>query len=392
MEFGSVSDARETYVKLGWSVRMIGEHVIVLASGRGVDVLEAPYTAAIVALGRWEREALAGPIATDGATAWFMVRSGRYPWPGSVAARAGAATKARRDVHAVRWHAGTGLPVPPTSGGSARVWWLVQPDERHLPDADGLPHPFDAAERLGQALNSLSDDGRALHIGERSVLVGAPTSARRVSAALAGERHGAARPRAEEAGGEAKDDTKDDAEGKHAGQRTADSEETAVDRPRRLDHPQEESAPAASTQKRKDRPLEVRMSWPGSGSRTVGRMEDLIGLMQRLDSRTDGQGGLVVIEHANGRRLSVGVGAAHSVAIWAQEDAAVPYMISSGDGPAVTTARADADPETGVMYLVPGGRFAFVPPDAAVSGDLARRAVVEFAYSGRRPQCITWSD
>jgi hypothetical protein len=387
VEFGSVSDARESYGKLGWTVRVFGDRVVVLATGRSVDVLEAPYTPAMLALGRWERDAAPGPIATDGTTAWFLVRSGRYPWRGSPAARAGAVGKALRDMPSVRWHAGTGLPLPPTEGGKAHVWWLVEPEERHLPDADGLPHPLDAADRLGAAIGALAADGRALRIGEGAVLLGAPASERTLTAALAGP------------------DAEDDAPaGRHGDtaepQPDTQAAEGGGERPRRLDHPGEPApagqAPAGQAQggRARQESLKIRVSWPGSGSRRVRRMEDLVGLLQRLDARTDGQGGLITIEHANGKRLSIGVGAPHSVALWAEEDAVVPYMISTGDphGTAVAGARADADRETGVMYIVPGGRFAFVPPESAVSADVARRAVTEFAYSGKRPTCVDWTD
>ena len=403
MEFGSVADARESYGKLGWTVRVFGDRVVVLATGRTVDVLEAPYTPAMLALGRWEREAPPGPIATDGTTAWFMVRSGRYPWRGSPAARAGVVGKSLREMPAVRWHAGTGLPLPPTAGGKAHVWWLVEPDERHLPDADGLPHPLDAAERLGGAIAALVADGRALRIGAGAVLLGAPASERTLTAALAPEDldgDGADGPEARH--GERSADHSADpasAEAAQAGQ-------AGVERPRRLDHAGESKAiesgsgGAGQSQRPAGGPpaqqqsLKIRVSWPGSGSRRVRRMEDLVGMLQRLDSRTDGQGGLVVIEHANGKRLSIGVGAPHSVALWAEEEAAVPYMISAGDphGTAVAGARADADRETGVMYIVPGGRFAFVPPESAISADVARRAVTEFAYAGNRPTCVDWTD
>lgn len=383
MEFGSVSDARESYGKLGWTVRVFGDTVIVLATGRTVDVLEAPYTPAMLALSRWEREAPPGPIATDGTTCWFLVRPGRYPWRGTPAARAGVVGKALRDMPAVRWHAGTGLPLPPTAGGKAHVWWLVEPEERHLPDADGLPHPLDAADRLGEAISALAADGRALRIGEGAVLLGAPASERTLSAAL--------RPEPEPA------EDSDAPAGRHSEQADPNAEAPSgdVERPRRLDHPEPpaiEAQPAQPPAQRES--LKIRVSWPGSGSRRVRRMEDLVGLLQRLDGRTDGQGGLVVIEHANGKHLSIGVGAPHSVALWAEEEAPVPYMISSGDphGTAVAGARADADGETGVMYIVPGGRFAFVPPEAAISADVARRAVTEFAYSGNRPTCVDWTD
>jgi hypothetical protein len=289
----------------------------------------------------------------------------------------------------VRWHAGTGLPLPPTEGGKAHVWWLVEPEERHLPDADGLPHPLDAADRLGTAIAALAADGRALRIGEGAVLLGAPASERTLTAALAGPeaaesetpagRHGDA--------AEPQPDSQADPQPGEGGER-----------PRRLDHPVEPATPAAQPQggrsPARQESLKIRVSWPGSGSRRVRRMEDLVGLLQRLDARTDGQGGLIMIEHANGKRLSIGVGAPHSVALWAEEEAVVPYMISTGDphGTAVAGARADADRETGVMYIVPGGRFAFVPPESAVSADVARRAVTEFAYSGKRPTCVDWTD
>lgn len=388
MEFGSVADARESYGKLGWTVRVFGDRVVVLATGHTVDVLEAPYTPAMLALSRWERAAVPGPIATDGTTAWFMVRSGRYPWRGSPAARAGVVGKALREMPAVRWHAGTGLPLPPTAGGKAHVWWLVEPDERHLPDADGLPHPLDAAERLGAAIAALAADGRALRIGEGAVLLGAPASERTLTAAL--------NPDDVDTDG-ADAATVEQAE-PSAGAASAAGEAPTVERPRRLDHgadsPAAETGSGTAAQPDRQGSLKIRVSWPGSGSRRVRRMEDLVGMLQRLDSRTDGQGGLVVIEHANGKRLSIGVGAPHSVALWAEEEAAVPYMISAGDphGTAVAGARADADRETGVMYIVPGGRFAFVPPESAISADVARRAVTEFAYAGNRPTCVDWTD
>lgn len=386
MEFGSVSDARESYGKLGWTVRVFGDRVVVLATGHTVDVLEAPYTPSMLALSRWERQAPPGPIATDGTTCWFMVRSGRYPWRGTPAARAGVVGKALREMPAVRWHAGTGLPLPPTVGGKAHVWWLVEPEERHLPDADGLPHPLDAAERLGEAIGALAADGRALRIGEDAVLLGAPASERTLAAALRPEPEPAADDDAEESAGR-------HGESSEAAAQQPEPVDASLERPRRLDHPEPQpkaiEAPPAQQQS-----LKIRVSWPGSGSRRVRRMEDLVGMLQRLDARTDGQGGLVVIEHANGKRLSIGVGAPHSVALWAEEEAPVPYMISSGDphGTAVAGARADADRETGVMYIVPGGRFAFVPPESAISADVARRAVTEFAYSGNRPTCVDWTD
>lgn len=388
MEFGSVSDARDSYGKLGWTVRVVGERVVVLATGRTVDVLEAPYTPSMLALGRWEREEPPGPVATDGTTCWFLVRSGRYPWRGTAAARGGVVGKALRTMPAVRWHAGTGLPLPPTAGGKAHVWWLVEPEDRHLPDADGLPHPLDAADRLGAAIAALAADGKALRIGDRAVLLGAPASERTLAAALRPEPEpGEDEPAAERPGEPAESQP-----------RTIDA---SVERPRRLDQPPAiEAQPAQVPVQPSARPtatqesLKIRVSWPGSGVRRIRRMDDLARVLQRLDDRTDGQGGLLVIEHANGKHLSIGVGAAHSVALWAEEDAPVPYMISRGDphGTAVAGAQADADRETGVMYILPGGRFAFLPPEAAISADVARRAAAEFAYSGDRPTCVDWTD
>lgn len=366
MRFGSLDEAQDSYTRLGWPVRQLGG-VVVLATGRAVDVLEAPYGAAMVALGRWELDDDPGPIATDGTIAWLMVRAGRYPWPGRVAAHAAALGTALHEGPAVRWHAGTGLPLPPTKigegRGAAHVWWLSEPKERHTPDDQGLPHPFEVAGLLGQAIDDLVPDGPALRIGERSLLVGAPTSAKQVAAAMNGA--GSVARRGAEAA-KSNGDTKVAS----AGQQKAEDAERADDRQGRL-----------------------KVSWPGGGTRPVGKLEDIVGLLDKLEARADDRGGFVVIEHTNGRRLSIGVGGGYSTVVWADESAASPYLISRGDesGHAVAAARAVAAPDPDAVYIVPGGRLVFVPTSSAVPAEEARRAVVEFVQSGRRPTSVRWT-
>jgi hypothetical protein len=80
------------YAKLGWTVRLVADpgsgtdraSIIALETGQDVDVLEAPYTAGILALDEWEESGRPG-TCVDGRAQQGLVRG--PGWPLAVARR-----------------------------------------------------------------------------------------------------------------------------------------------------------------------------------------------------------------------------------------------------------------------------------------------------------------
>ncbi|HUZ24228.1 MAG TPA: helix-turn-helix transcriptional regulator [Streptosporangiaceae bacterium] len=124
---GSVADALEVYQVLGWQVEHV-EGRVELVCGAGVEALEVPRAAGMVAVRWWlhtggvpdqirglpglpgPRDALAVIAARD--RWYFLVQAGACPW--ACPQTAGPAAAGIAEV-VVRWHAeGSRIPAPPS--------------------------------------------------------------------------------------------------------------------------------------------------------------------------------------------------------------------------------------------------------------------------------------
>jgi transcriptional regulator with XRE-family HTH domain len=151
----TVAAALAAYQRLGWAVREAGGR-IELVCGDGLEALEVPRAAGVVAIRWWlhtggapdemrglpgmpgPQEALAA-IADTGDRIFFLVQSGAFPWAGPdlagplPAAGPPAARRPGGDVApVVRWHgAGSRVPAPPSRDpGGRRVAWAHPPPPR----------------------------------------------------------------------------------------------------------------------------------------------------------------------------------------------------------------------------------------------------------------------
>jgi DNA-binding XRE family transcriptional regulator len=139
------AEAVTAYRQLGWRVECAGGQ-IELVCGNGVEALEVPRPAGVVALHWWlytggapdeirGLPALPGPqsalaVIAAGDRYLFLVQPGACPWAGpdlAVAAPAGGAPGVM-----VRWHAGASrIPAPPSRDTRGeRVKWAYPPPSR----------------------------------------------------------------------------------------------------------------------------------------------------------------------------------------------------------------------------------------------------------------------
>jgi DNA-binding XRE family transcriptional regulator len=140
-----VADAVAAYMRLGWRVHD-GDGQVDLVCGNGIEALEVPRPAGVVAVHWWlhtggapdeirRLPALPGPqdalaVIAAGDRYLFLVQSGACPWAGpdlAVAPPAGGPPGV-----AVRWHAdGSRIPAPPSlDGHGQRVAWAYPPPNR----------------------------------------------------------------------------------------------------------------------------------------------------------------------------------------------------------------------------------------------------------------------
>jgi transcriptional regulator with XRE-family HTH domain len=143
---GTAAEAAAAYRALGWDAELAGAQVE-LACGTGVDALEVPRAAGVVAVRWWLHTGglpdpvrclpgLPAPadamavIATPGRF-FFLVQPGACPWADSDLAPVPgpAATHGAGDEPAVRWHArGSKIVAPPSPGPDGHyVTWAHPP-------------------------------------------------------------------------------------------------------------------------------------------------------------------------------------------------------------------------------------------------------------------------
>jgi DNA-binding XRE family transcriptional regulator len=142
---GGAADAVAAYTELGWGVEY-GDGRIELVSGDGVEALEVPRAAGMVAVRWWLHTggapdeirglpALPGPqdalaVIAAGDRFLFLVQTGACPWAGPDLAVAAPASGP--PGVAVRWHAdGSLVPAPPSLDGRGHlVTWAYPPPRR----------------------------------------------------------------------------------------------------------------------------------------------------------------------------------------------------------------------------------------------------------------------
>jgi DNA-binding XRE family transcriptional regulator len=144
------AEAVAAYRQLGWRVEHSGGHVE-LVCGKGVEALEVPRPAGIVAVHWWlhtggapdevrSLPGLPGPqdalaVIAAGDRYLFLVQAGACPWPGPDLAVASPAGGSPGEV--VRWHAGgSRIPAPPSrdGGGQLTAWGYPPPARVRLAD------------------------------------------------------------------------------------------------------------------------------------------------------------------------------------------------------------------------------------------------------------------
>ncbi len=144
LESGIVAEALAAYRELGWRAEHASDRVE-LVCGKGVEALEVPRPAGVVAIRWWLHTggvpdeirglpALPGPqdalaVITTGDRLLFLVQSGACPWAGPDLAV--AAPAASQPGVVVRWHAdGSRIPAPPSWDDRGRVVWASPPPRR----------------------------------------------------------------------------------------------------------------------------------------------------------------------------------------------------------------------------------------------------------------------
>jgi DNA-binding XRE family transcriptional regulator len=167
----TAAEAVAAYRDLGWRPALAGGRVA-LVCGMGVEALEVPRAAGVVAVRWWlytggvpdairRLPALPGPgdalVAVDAGDRFlFLVQAGACPWAGPDLAAARPAPQIPGVV--VRWHAaGSTIPVPPSPGGGGpQVAWACPPPARPR-----LADPVVLLDLLARAAE-LADDQRGL--------------------------------------------------------------------------------------------------------------------------------------------------------------------------------------------------------------------------------------
>lgn len=172
LESPAAGDARAAYRQRGWPVEEGGNGRLWLVTGTGVDALEVPRQAGMVAMGWWlytrgvpdeirGLPALPDPasalaVITAGLRCYFLTQSGMCPWTRRDALAARVPGTASSVV--VRWHADGGrVPVPPSrlADGDHASW-------AHVPASDGqLVSPMALLHVLAQA-TAASREGAGL--------------------------------------------------------------------------------------------------------------------------------------------------------------------------------------------------------------------------------------
>jgi transcriptional regulator with XRE-family HTH domain len=145
LESGIAAEAVAAYRELGWRAEYTGGRVE-LVCGKGVEALEVPRPAGVVAIRWWLHTggvpdeirglpALPGPadalaVIATGDRLLFLVQSGACPWAGPDLAV--AAPAASQPGVVVRWHAdGSRIPAPPSwDDRGQRVVWAYPPPAR----------------------------------------------------------------------------------------------------------------------------------------------------------------------------------------------------------------------------------------------------------------------
>jgi transcriptional regulator with XRE-family HTH domain len=151
---GTVTDAMTAYQRLGWRAEHAGGRVE-LVCGTGVEALELPRAAAVIAARWWlhtggvpdDIRGLPGlPVPQDAlavitaADHWyFLVEPGACPWAAPDLADAPPDEPAPGVV--VRWHAGgSRIPAPPSQNGNGQpaAWAYLPPGRIRLADPVAL--------------------------------------------------------------------------------------------------------------------------------------------------------------------------------------------------------------------------------------------------------------
>lgn len=147
LDTGTVAGAVAAYRRLGWGAEAAADQVV-LVCGSGVEALEVPRAAGVVAVRWWlhtggmpdgirglpglpgPRDALA--VVAAGARFFFLAQAGACPWAGPGPAAASLDRSAAGPV--VRWHfGGSRILAPPSPDADGhRVEWAHPPPSRLL--------------------------------------------------------------------------------------------------------------------------------------------------------------------------------------------------------------------------------------------------------------------
>jgi transcriptional regulator with XRE-family HTH domain len=182
----TVAEAVDAYRRQGWRAEAAAGQVM-LVCGDGVEALEVPRAAGVVAIRWWLHTGgipdeirglpgLPGPqdalaVVAAGERFFFLVQAGACPWVGP--GPAGARPERTAAGAVVRWHAGgSRIPAPPSLDGDGQsVVWAHPPPERLR-----LADPVILLDLLARAATLTGDQDQVLTLpgGVRVMLAPRP--------------------------------------------------------------------------------------------------------------------------------------------------------------------------------------------------------------------------